>query len=108
MSKIKNPDFNVGILNAQMFLFKSRHKGNAFFESNQIYGLKNSIIPSFSLVFTTKRLIYIKKVYPIHPLFQNILANIEKCPYLCIVFFIVLDLRLTKGWDLAKSLFLCP
>ena len=32
----------------------------------------------------------------------------EKTDYLCIVFFMVLDLRLTKGWDSAESLFLCP
>ena len=31
-----------------------------------------------------------------------------KSPYLCTVFFIVLDLRLTKGWSTAVLLFLCP
>ena len=29
----------------------------------------------------------------------------EKSPYICIVFFIVLDLRLTKGWVKALTLF---
>ena len=33
---------------------------------------------------------------------------IPESPYLCIVFFIVLDLRLTKGWSSAELLFLCP
>lgn len=28
--------------------------------------------------------------------------------YLCSVFFMVLDLRLTKGWDSAESLFFVP
>ena len=32
----------------------------------------------------------------------------EKSPYICIVFFIVLDLRLTKGWVKALTLFFCP
>jgi len=33
--------------------------------------------------------------------------NIEINPYLCTVFFIVLDLRLTKVWVTAVTLFLC-
>ena len=35
-------------------------------------------------------------------------ANIKNTLYLCNVFFIVLDLRLTKGWDSAEPLFLYP
>ena len=33
------------------------------------------------------------------------LASCDFTYYLCIVFFIVLDLRLTKGWDSAESFF---
>ena len=32
----------------------------------------------------------------------------KKTPYICNVFFIVLDLRLSKGWVKALTLFLCP
>ena len=43
--------------------------------------------------------------------FKNFLGknpwNIEINPYLCTVFFIVLDLRLTKVWVTAVTLFLC-
>ena len=30
------------------------------------------------------------------------------CPYLCTVFFIVLDFKVNKGWSTAVLLFLCP
>ena len=39
---------------------------------------------------------------------NNFICSIIKSSYLCNVFFIVLDLRLTKGWSTAVLLFLCP
>ena len=39
---------------------------------------------------------------------HQIICRYPKSPYLCTVFFIVLDLRLTKGWVKALTLFLCP
>jgi len=38
----------------------------------------------------------------------GITCGMRKKMYLCNVFFIVLDLRLTKGWVKALTLFFCP
>ena len=35
-------------------------------------------------------------------------AKFRKSPYLCNVFFIVLDFKVNKGWSTAVLLFLCP
>ena len=43
-----------------------------------------------------------------HAFFSWIICKFLNCPYLCHVFFIVLDLRLTKVWSTAVLLFLCP
>ena len=42
-----------------------------------------------------------------HSFFTEILAEPES-PYLCTVFFIVLDFKVNKGWSTAVLLFLCP
>ncbi len=49
----------------------------------------------------------INKCYKVH-LFFSFACRYQKNTYLCIVFFIVLDLRLTKGWSTAVLLFLFP
>ena len=36
-----------------------------------------------------------------------LLTNVEHSPYLCTVFFIVLDFKVNKGWSTAVLLFLC-
>ena len=36
-----------------------------------------------------------------------IICRFQKSPYLCDVFFIVLDFKVNKGWSTAVLLFLC-
>ncbi len=52
-------------------------------------------------------LIYIKKVSSVHHFLSNTTTFMSENAYLCIVFFIVLDLRLTKDRGSAEPLFLC-
>jgi len=49
----------------------------------------------------------LKKYYSLEKKYFSVCRS-TKSPYLCTVFFIVLDLRLTKGWSTAVLLFLCP
>ena len=50
---------------------------------------------------------FLKKYYSLEKKYFSVCRS-TKSPYLCTVFFIVLDLRLTKGWSTAVLLFLCP
>ena len=36
------------------------------------------------------------------------MLRVVNSPYLCTVFFIVLDFKVNKGWSTAVLLFLCP
>ena len=40
--------------------------------------------------------------------YNNNSFKFRKSPYLCNVFFIVLDFKVNKGWSTAVLLFLCP
>ena len=48
----------------------------------------------------------VKSCYKIH-VFAHKTCKFRKSPYLCNVFFIVLDFKVNKGWSTAVLLFLC-
>ena len=50
---------------------------------------------------------FIKLCYKTH-VFAHKTCRLGKSPYLCTVFFIVLDFKVNKGWSTAVLLFLCP
>ena len=49
----------------------------------------------------------VKPCYKAH-VFAHKTCKFRKSPYLCNVFFIVLDFKVNKGWSTALLLFLCP
>ena len=58
---------------------------------------------------TTKQLVLPISIHPDKPSEKTEWTlNIKKSPYLCNVFFIVLDFKVNKGWSTAVLLFLCP
>ena len=68
----------------------------------------NQLIFNLITLIVNKHVISIKPCYK-EPHFAPKIWRQPKSPYLCSVFFIVLDLRLTKDWlSGIDSLFLCP
>ena len=72
----------------------------------EILYYRQKLKASSRLHTTEVRLIYVKKVLQKHYFCCKNLANGSKTLYLCTVFFIVLDLRLTRFGGSAEPLFL--
>ena len=85
-----------------------------FRQAKDVYN-NNSLITGGGLIasfFVNKNFKSTKTVKPCYKTFVFVFAHktckFRKSPYLCNVFFIVLDFKVNKGWSTAVLLFLCP
>ena len=82
-----------------------------FRQAKDVYN-NNSLITGGGLTasfFVNKNFIptkTVKSCYKTH-VFAHKTCKFRKSPYLCNVFFIVLDFKVNKGWSTAVLLFLC-
>ena len=83
-----------------------------FRQAKDVYN-NNSLITEGGLTasfFVNKNFKPAKTVKPCYKtfVFAHKTCKFRKSPYLCNVFFIVLDFKVNKGWSTAVLLFLCP
>ena len=100
-----------------LFLRSGIHSGFPFFarqQARRCEKIRRSLKLNYAVVeaescsrFQPPLHTILKKYYSREKKYFSVCRS-TKSPYLCTVFFIVLDLRLTKGWSTAVLLFLCP